>query len=70
MSDETQELVRMHRKRIILEYAIGTGNILKACQEFNVNRSTFYNWKKAYDKEGFEGLRRKKLIHYNCPGQI
>jgi transposase InsO family protein len=70
MSDEAQQLVRMHRKRIILEYAIGTGNILKACQEFNVNRSTFYNWKKAYDKEGFEGLRRKKPIHYNYPGQI
>lgn len=70
MSDQAQELVRMHRKRIIIEYAIATGNVFAACQEFNVNRSTFYNWKKAYEKEGFEGLRRKKPIHYNYPGQI
>ena len=70
MSDEAQELGRMHRKRIILEYAKGIGNCYKACREFNVNRSTFYNWKKTYEKEGFEGLRRKKPIHYNYPGQI
>ena len=51
MSDETQELVRMHRKRIILEYAIGTGNILKACQEFNVNRSTSITGRKPMTKK-------------------
>ena len=70
MSDEAQELVRMHRKKIILEYAIGIGNNRKACREFNINRSTFYNWKKTYDKEGFEGLRRKKPIPYNHPRKI
>ena len=28
------------------------GSVTKACQEFKIPRSTFYEWNKAYNKEG------------------
>ena len=70
MNKEVQEILKMRWKRAMLEYAEGIGNIRKACKEFNIHRSAFYKWKKAYEKEGFEGLRRKKPIPHNHPRKI
>ena len=70
MNKEVQEILKMRWKRAMLEYAEGIGNIRKACKEFNIHRSAFYKKKKAYEKEGFEGLRRKKPIPHNHPRKI
>jgi transposase len=35
-----------------------------------VTKSSFYNWKKAYDHGGKEGLKRKKPMAYNHPNKI
>jgi len=70
MNKEVQEILKMRWKRAMLEYAEGIGNIQKACKEFNIHRSAFYKWKKAYKKEGFEGPRRKKPIPYSHPRKI
>ncbi|MFC2165028.1 helix-turn-helix domain-containing protein [Acidobacteriota bacterium] len=45
-------------------------NFTKACREFKVPRSTFYEWKKAFDKEGKAGLARKKPIAQNHPRSL
>ena len=46
------------------------GNIKEACRDFNVSRSSFYRWKKAYAKEGKVGLTRKKPVARSHPRQI
>jgi transposase-like protein len=47
----------------VLEYAKVCRTVVKAYREFEVPRSTFYNWKRAFDIEGKAGLARKKPIN-------
>ncbi len=49
-------------KMLILESAETVGNTAKECREWDVPRSTFYRWKKAYAREGEVGLVRKRPI--------
>ena len=70
MTKEGREALRIHFKWTVLEYARGIGNVTKACRAFEVPRSTFYEWKKAFDKEGKAGLARKKPIARNHPRQL
>ncbi|MCH8328199.1 MAG: helix-turn-helix domain-containing protein, partial [Candidatus Marinimicrobia bacterium] len=42
----------------------------QACRDFNIPDSSFYEWKKAYEKEGKAGLRRKKPVAYSHPKKI
>jgi transposase InsO family protein len=44
--------------------------VAKAYREFGVPKSTFYDWKKVYDKEGKAGLARKKPIAKNHPRSL
>ena len=43
-------------KRLVLELAEGLGSDTKAYREFNVSKSTFYEWRKIFRKEGASGL--------------
>lgn len=74
MEKLVQRLVRdelMFRKKLaVLEYARGIGSNAKAWREYEIPKSTFYLWKKAYEKEGIAGLKRKKPVAYNHPKQI
>ena len=70
MQKEVKEAFRVRFKLAILEYAQGVGNVTMACREFEVPRSTFYGWKKAFDKEGKAGLVRKKPIARNHPRKL
>ena len=59
MQKEVREILRIRFKLVVLEFAREIGSATKACREFEVPRSTFYDWKKAFDKEGkgiFAGL--------------
>jgi transposase InsO family protein len=66
MHKEAEDEVRARFRYIILEFARGR-NISKVCREFNIPRSTFYNWKKRYDEEGPSGLYRKKPVAHSHP---
>jgi len=57
-------------KKVILEYAEGIGNSAKACREWDVPRSAFYEWKAAYAKHGEAGLIRNKPIARSHPNQL
>ena len=61
-----QEELRIRRKLWILDYALMCGNTSEACREFSVPRSSFYEWEKAYELNGRQGLARKNLF----PGVI
>ncbi len=43
-----EEAFRLVRKRTDLDYAEGVGIVSEACREFEVPRSAFSEWKKAY----------------------
>ena len=70
MNSEVRDALAVRRKAAILQYAQGIGNVKEACRDFNVPRSSFYRWKKAYAKEGKVGLTRKKPIAKSHPLQI
>jgi len=66
MHKEAEEELKVRFKLVVLDLA-RDGNVTKACKEFNVPRSTFYEWKKSYDQEGEGGLYRKKPVAKNHP---
>ena len=70
MQKEVREAFRIQFKWSVLEYAKGCRTVAQACRDFEVPRSTFYGWKKAYDKEGKAGLARKKPIARNHPRSL
>jgi len=59
MHKEAKEELRVRFKLLVLELASHLG-VTKACGEFEVSRSTFYDWKNKFDREGKSGLYRKK----------
>ena len=70
MIKEVKEELAIRRKMVVLEWARELGNVTKACREFEVPRSSFYKWKKAFDAEGRTGLARKKPIAQSHPRQL
>lgn len=56
VTKEIKEYLKFRRKLFILNYAIELGNTAKALREFDVNKSTFYKWKKVYEAEGLDLL--------------
>jgi len=70
MIKEVKEELAIRQKLLILEYAREVGNVVKACRYFEVPRSSFYQWKKAFDLNGKTGLVRKKPIAHHHPKQL
>lgn len=66
MHSEAREELKVRFKVTVLEYAKLVG-VTKTCREFDVARSTFYEWKKRYEAEGRTGLYRKKPIAHQHP---
>jgi transposase InsO family protein len=54
-------------KKMVLEYARLSGSVLGACRYFEVQKSTLYRWKNAFDREGEAGFIRKKPIAGSHP---
>ncbi len=65
-----QDELMFRKKLAVLGYARDCGRNAKAWRDFEVPKSTFYLWKKAYTKEGEAGLRRKKPVAHTHPKQI
>ena len=70
MEKALAEAFLIRRKIVALNYAKGIGNVKMACRELGVSRASFYRWKKAYEKDGIEGLIRKKPVARSHPRQI
>ena len=58
---EIERYLRYQKKiralRLVREKVI---TVKEACEIFSISKTTFYNWKKKFDKNGREGLLRKK----------
>lgn len=70
VTKEIKEYLKFRRKLFILNYAKELGNTAKALREFDVNKSTFYKWKKDYEADGPDGLIRKKPVARSHPNAI
>ena len=74
MREEVRKAVKVELRRrqklAVLTYARLCGNAAKACREFEVPSSSFYEWKKAFELNGMEGLVRKKPIPKSHPKKI
>lgn len=55
----------IRRKLRILNYAKEIGYILKACASHGISRETYYQWKRAYEKDGEQVLVNSKPCPYN-----
>ena len=69
MNKEAMDELRFRYKLMILKYAKQFGPT-ETCREFEIPRSSFYEWKKAYKQNGVEGLRRKKPIAHSHPRKL
>jgi transposase len=70
MQKEVREAFRIHFKWSVLRFAEVCRTHAKAYRDFDVPKSTFYGWKKAFEKEGEAVLARKKPIARNHPKSL
>jgi transposase-like protein len=54
MNQKARQDIR--RKLKVLEYASEIGNVSRACRYYGVSRESYYQWKRAYEINGEEGL--------------
>jgi transposase len=52
---EIAEYVKYQKKLVTLKYAKEFG-VNKFLKDFKIPKSTYYKWKKAFDKQGAQGL--------------
>lgn len=59
-----------YTKYMILQHALKGDNVSQTCELFGISRTTFYNWKKAYEKHGMAGLENKKRRKPKMPNKV
>ena len=50
MEKESRDALEADRRFRTVKYVLSTGKIAAECRDFGVPRSTFYQWKAAYEK--------------------
>jgi len=70
ITKEVKMYLQHQKKLFILQYAKEFGSVSKTLQQFKIPKSTFFKWKKAFDKDGVDGLLRKHPVAYNHPQKI
>jgi transposase len=60
----------LQKKLYVLKYVKEWKSVNKTLKLFRIPKSTYYKWKKAYDKNGENGLLRKHSVAYNHPNKI
>jgi transposase InsO family protein len=59
---------RLAQKRLdVLRLAERLGNAAEACRRSGVDRTSFYQWKRRYVREGLAGLRNRSPVHKSHP---
>jgi transposase-like protein len=66
----TKEVQReIQRKLRVLQHAERTGQVSKTCRYFGIGRASFYRWKRAYERDGEDGLANAEPIPKSSPNQ-
>lgn len=64
------EVFNAHSKYIILKHALKENNVSQTCELFGISRTTYYNWKRLYEKFGMAGLKTKEPKKPEMPNKI
>jgi hypothetical protein len=59
-----------HKRLTLLQLAERLGDISKACRMYKVSRSQFYEYKRAFQQHGLEGLVDKPPVPGSHPSQL
>ena len=51
----------------VLELARELGNVAEACRRRGLDRTSFYEWKRRFQTQGFEGLKDLPPVHKSHP---
>lgn len=51
----------------VIELARELGNVAEACRQRGLDRTSFYEWKRRLQTQGFEGLKDLPPIHKSHP---
>lgn len=65
-----QEAFNAHNKYRILKHGKRTGNVSETCEIFGISRTTFYQWKNAYEQHGMRGLEVKEPKAPEMPNKV
>jgi len=61
---------KLAQKRItLLQLAKRLGNVSEACQFHSISRSQFYEYKRAFQEQGFQGLVDRPPIPQSFPDE-
>ena len=61
-------LEKMGQRRLsVLKLADELSSVSEACRRTGMDRTSFYRWKKRYQKNGLEGLENRPTIHKSHP---
>lgn len=59
---------KLARQRLsVLELAKELGNVAEACRQRGLDRTSFYEWKRRFQMQGFDGLKDLPPIHKSHP---
>ena len=56
-----------HHRLSVLDLAKELGNVAEACRQRGLDRTSFYEWKRRFQTQGFEGLKGLPPIHKSHP---
>lgn len=56
-----------HQRLSTLQLAEALGNVSEACRRGNIDRTSFYEWKRRFQTHGFEGLKDMPPVHKYHP---
>jgi len=70
MTSEVKAYLSLEKKLFVLRFVKEFNSVNKTLRDFKIPKATYYKWKKAYEKNGQEGLLRKHPIAYNHPNKI
>lgn len=59
-----------HSKFMILKHALKENNVSRTCTLFGISRTSYYNWKRTYEKFGMAGLKIKEPKKPQMPNKV
>lgn len=64
------EVFNAYNKYRILKHGFKENNVSHTCKVFGISRTTFYNWNRAYQKQGMKGLEVKEPLKPQMPNKV
>ena len=65
---QMDRVTRMVRERLeVIQLAKSIGSVREACSRYGISRTQFYEYKRRFETDGIEGLKRLPTVHKSHP---